>query len=80
MKIIYQVKLEGTPEQLHRVAQLVKSCLGRDGKERPTMQEVKEELLAVQIYLGLPYTTHQSASFRSADSDVPETSRSQFLS
>ncbi|GJY51333.1 wall-associated receptor kinase 2-like protein [Tanacetum coccineum] len=46
------VKLDGTPDQLYRVARLVKSCLGHEVQARPTMQEVKEELLDVQANLG----------------------------
>lgn len=42
-----QVKRDGSPSELNRVAQLGKSCLRPEGKARPTMQEVNEELLEI---------------------------------
>nr|GEU59121.1 hypothetical protein [Tanacetum cinerariifolium] len=55
-----QVKLDGTPDELNRVAHLVKSCVEPEGRTRPTMQEVKEQLLAVQTNLALPYPTYET--------------------
>ncbi|GKE48610.1 wall-associated receptor kinase 2-like protein [Tanacetum coccineum] len=55
-----QVKLDGTPDELNRVAHLVKSCVEPEGRIRPTMREVKEQLLAVQTNLALPYPTYET--------------------
>ncbi|XP_071693120.1 wall-associated receptor kinase 3-like [Rutidosis leptorrhynchoides] len=47
-----QVKIDATADQLNRVAQIVKSCVAPEGKARPTMQQVKDELAGLQLDLG----------------------------
>nr|XP_043608669.1 wall-associated receptor kinase-like 1 [Erigeron canadensis] len=72
-----QVKLDATPDQINRFAHLVKSCVSPEGMARPTMEEVKEELLALQEISGLPYTDKES--FCSTGSYVSQPSSSQIM-
>ncbi|KAK9069345.1 hypothetical protein SSX86_011247 [Deinandra increscens subsp. villosa] len=68
-----QVKHDGSPDEFTRVAELVKSCLRLVGKERPTMQEVKEELLDIQTNLGLACPTWDtSAASKVCEPSTPD--------
>nr|XP_043639437.1 wall-associated receptor kinase 3-like [Erigeron canadensis] len=74
-----QVKLDATHDQLNRVAHLVKSCVSPQAMARPTMEEVKQELLALQEIFGLPHTDKEIVSFCSTGSYVTEPSSSQMF-
>lgn len=77
-----QVKLDCTPDELNRVAEVVKSCVACESETRPTMQEVKNDLLDVnQKSVILPPLTRESISFFSSNnSEAAESSNSQLFS
>ncbi|KMT14778.1 hypothetical protein BVRB_4g075430 [Beta vulgaris subsp. vulgaris] len=49
-----QVLQEGLEQQIHTIGSLAKRCLSLDGKKRPTMKEVLQEIEVV-LALHLPY-------------------------
>ncbi|KAL0426229.1 UNVERIFIED_CONTAM: Wall-associated receptor kinase-like 1 [Sesamum latifolium] len=65
---------EGNLEQLHAVAELVRSCLKLNGEERPTMKEVTMELERLRKRSSHPWAQHEiheeSIGLTTEDSDL----------
>ncbi|KAL2557880.1 Wall-associated receptor kinase 2 [Forsythia ovata] len=71
-----RVRREGSLEQLHAVAELVKRCVKLNGEERPTMKEVAMELERLRKYTVHPWSQQENESvcLTSEQSDLYEVS------
>lgn len=67
-----QVLKEGKEEELIGIANLAKRCLNLDGKQRPTMKEVLQELVAIRSHQE-PSPSSQPNVPRTDDMSVPVT-------
>ncbi|KAL2557882.1 Wall-associated receptor kinase 3 [Forsythia ovata] len=71
-----RVRREGSLEQLHAVAELVKRCVKLNGEERPTMKEVAMELERLRKYTVHPWSQQENegVGLTSEQSDLYEVS------